>query len=72
MKEPDTIPHVGSLPTGLAQPAVRALQQAGIHNLEQLSQWHERQVRQLHGIGPNAFEKLSQALQKIGLNFRPE
>lgn len=70
MKVSDTTPLVGNLPPDLAQPALRALQHAGINNLEQLSQWNERQVRQLHGIGPNAFEKLSQAMKKVGLTFR--
>lgn len=72
MKASGTTPLIGNLPPDLAQPALRALQQAGINNLEQLSQWNERQIRQLHGIGPNAIEKLNQAMQKVGLTFHPD
>ena len=57
------------LPTGLAQPALRALAGAGIHGLEQLSKFSENEIRRLHGIGPNALEKLTQAMAEKGLSF---
>ena len=58
-----------NLPSGLAQPAQRALAGAGIHSLEQLAQFSEAEIKKLHGIGPNALEKLRQALGEKGLNF---
>ena len=58
------------LPAGLAQPAQRALAGAGIHRLEQLAQFSEAEIRQLHGIGPNALENLRRALAEKGLSFR--
>jgi hypothetical protein len=57
------------LPAGLAQPAQRALASAGIENLEQLSRYSEAEIRRLHGIGPNALGKLSQALNARGMSF---
>ena len=58
-----------NLPPGLAQPALRALAGAGIQNLEQLADHTETEIRQLHGIGPNALEKLRRALAEKDLAF---
>jgi hypothetical protein len=57
------------LPEGLAAPALRALAGAGIQNLAQLSQFSEAEIKKLHGIGPNALEKLRRALAEKGLAF---
>jgi len=46
------------LPIDLAAPARRALIGAGYLRLEQLTKVSETELRQLHGIGPNAIEKL--------------
>jgi hypothetical protein len=62
-------PQGSGLPPGLAQPAQRALAGAGIHNLEQLATISEAEVKQLHGIGPNALAKLRSALGARGLSF---
>jgi len=53
----------------LAAPAERALAGAGIKNLKQLSRFSEADIKQLHGIGPNALGKLHQALAEKGLSF---
>lgn len=58
------------LPAGLSQPAQRALAEAGIESLEQLARFSEREIRSLHGIGPNALEKLRQALAEKGMAFK--
>ncbi len=58
-----------SLPDGLPKPAVRALARAGITNLRRLSRWSERDIRGLHGIGPNAVRVLKRALRLRGLTF---
>ncbi|MFC7680727.1 DNA-binding protein [Paenibacillus sp. GCM10028914] len=57
------------LPTGLAKPAQRALANAGITQLEQVSKLSESELKQLHGIGPNAVEQLRKALEVQGLKF---
>ncbi|MCC6458712.1 MAG: DNA-binding protein [Caldilineaceae bacterium] len=57
------------LPTGLAAPAMRALVGAGYTRLEQLAQVSEAEIKQLHGIGPNALKQLHRALAAKGLSF---
>jgi hypothetical protein len=57
-------------PAGLAQPALRALNGMGIQNLSQLSKFSESEIRELHGIGPNALNKLRDALEAMGLGFK--
>ncbi|TVX96299.1 DNA-directed RNA polymerase subunit alpha C-terminal domain-containing protein [Cohnella terricola] len=54
----------------LGQPAVRALRNAGITNLQQLTQYKESEISQLHGIGRNALKQLSEALEQKGLTFK--
>jgi len=54
----------------LASPARRALQNAGIIRLKQLTQVTEEELLQLHGMGPNALEKLREALEANGLSVR--
>lgn len=53
----------------LAAPARRALANAGIHSLAQLTKFSEADVKQLHGVGPNALEALRRALAEQGLAF---
>ena len=53
----------------LAAPAQRALAGAGIHSLEQLAIFSEAEIKQLHGIGPNALSQLHSALAEKGLSF---
>jgi DNA repair protein RadC len=57
------------LPAKLSQPAQRALAGAGIKNLKQLTKFSEAEIKQLHGIGPNALGKLRAALEAKGLSF---
>lgn len=56
-------------PEGLAQPALRALANAGYDHLEQLARASEKDVRSWHGIGPNALKKLQAAMTAIDLSF---
>jgi hypothetical protein len=56
-------------PDGLAQPALRALANAGYDHLEQLASVSEEDVRSWHGIGPNALKTLQAALTSLGLRF---
>jgi len=57
------------LPIELAAPARRALVGAGYLRLEQLTRLSEAEVKQLHGIGPNALKQLRRALAAKGLSF---
>ncbi len=56
----------------LAAPAKRALAAAGIRRLDQLTGFSADQVRQWHGIGPNALNQLRLALEVQGLSFKGE
>jgi len=57
------------LPAKLGAPAERALAGAGIKTLKQLTKFSETEIKQLHGVGPNALGKLRQALAAKGLSF---
>ncbi len=54
----------------LAAPAQRALAGAGIQNLKQLANHSEAEIKELHGIGPNALKELHKALVAKGLAFK--
>jgi len=56
-------------PSALAQPAQRALANAGYTDLGQLTAVSEAEIKALHGIGPNALKQLRQALATHGLSF---
>jgi hypothetical protein len=53
----------------LSQPAYRALHNAGITSLQQLSEITEKEFSRLHGIGPNAVVALKQAMAEKGISF---
>ncbi|SDF79726.1 hypothetical protein SAMN04488542_11768 [Fontibacillus panacisegetis] len=53
----------------LAKPALRALNNLGITTLEQVSKFSENEIKNLHGIGPNALEQLRKALELKGWTF---
>lgn len=59
----------GGLPAKLAKPAQRALLGAGYSRLEQLAQASEKELMQLHGMGPKALGQIRQALADRGLSF---
>ena len=54
----------------LAAPARRALTGAGLDTLAKLAKKTEIEVRELHGMGPNAISTLRAALNREGLKFR--
>ena len=60
---------LGSEFDGLSKPAKRALINNGILCAGDLAQWAERDVMQLHGIGPSARPILKVALRAEGLSF---
>jgi hypothetical protein len=65
----DNLIQKSDLPSGLAKPALRALEGAGYTQLEQLTKVSEEEILKLHGMGPNAMAKLRQALLDKGLTF---
>jgi hypothetical protein len=60
------------LPVDLAQPARRALVNAGYLRLARVAELSETEVKQLHGIEPKALDQLRRALRASGLSFAGE
>ena len=54
----------------LSAPARRALENKHITSLEKLSEFSEKEILQLHGMGPSSIPKLRDALKAVGLNFK--
>jgi DNA-directed RNA polymerase alpha subunit len=54
----------------LSAPARRALEREGINTLQQLARMTEKEILQLHGMGPSTLPKLRSALATIGLSFK--
>jgi hypothetical protein len=56
----------------LAGPARGALEHEGITTLEKLSQYTEKEILNIHGIGPKSIPTLKDALAEAGLTFRDD
>lgn len=68
-KKQATAPPENDLPGGLSKPALRALENAGITRLDQLTRSREADLLHLHGVGPKALDVLCPALAARGLSF---
>jgi DNA-directed RNA polymerase alpha subunit len=53
----------------LSAPARRALENAGIRTLKQLAGKSEKEILNLHGIGPSSIPKLKKLLKNVGFSF---
>ncbi|WNR42641.1 DNA-directed RNA polymerase subunit alpha C-terminal domain-containing protein [Paenibacillus roseipurpureus] len=58
------------LPRGVANPARRALANAGITTIEDLTQISEKDLLKLHGMGPKAVRIMGEELAARGMSFR--
>lgn len=54
----------------LSAPARRALENKKITSLQQLSNYTEKEILSLHGMGPSSLPKLKAALTAQGLSFK--
>ncbi|CAM4020932.1 MULTISPECIES: RNA polymerase alpha subunit C-terminal domain-containing protein [Bacillus cereus group] len=54
----------------LSSPARNALEHHGIHTIEELSKYSEKEILKLHGMGPASMPKLRKALEESGLSFK--
>ncbi|HQX50540.1 MAG TPA: hypothetical protein PLR25_11560 [Planctomycetaceae bacterium] len=59
-----------TFPSGVAQPALRAIVAAGLSRLDQLAQFTEDEIFNLHGMGPKVVKTLRATLIAKGLDFR--
>jgi hypothetical protein len=60
----------GDVFASLGAPARRALENHGINDMKQLSDYSEKQILKLHGMGPGSMPKLRGLLQAQGLSFK--
>jgi len=67
--EQERKPQEGFL-ASLSAPARRALENKKIASLEQLANYSETEILQLHGMGPGSIPKLKKALEMKGLKFK--
>lgn len=54
----------------IGAPARRALERENITTLIVLSEYSEKEILQLHGVGPSTIPKLKKELESNGYNFR--
>ncbi len=54
----------------LSNPAQRGLAAAGYRDLTQISAVTERELLQLHGLGPKSIRQLREMLAAAGLSFK--
>lgn len=64
---PDEEPAGDELPSGLSEPARRALAGAGVSTLQDVADYTENELMKLHGMGPKALQTLRRALAAKGL-----
>lgn len=62
----------GELPAKAGKPAHRALKDAGLTRLEQFTSVTEKELLEMHGVGPKAVREIGQALEERGLSFLDE
>lgn len=53
-----------------SKPAQRALSNAGIEKLEDLSRLTEKELKALHGMGPATVRPLTELMEATGLKFK--
>ncbi len=60
-----------ALPKAIGKPATRALLAAGIEDLKGVAARSEKELLDLHGVGPRAIKILGEELAERGLSFKP-
>jgi len=59
-----------ALPEKIGAPATRALLNVGVTKLSQLKKFTQKEIAELHGVGPNAIGKIQVALKVKGWSFK--
>ena len=68
-KSERTHPNSAAFPP-IGGPALRALATAGVSSPAQLAKWSERELLELHGMGPKGVRMLKEALAAEGSHLR--
>ena len=58
----EKFPHTDAFTKGLSQPEIRALVNAGYPSLDQVAGASEKELLQLHGVGPKSIPTIRQTL----------
>lgn len=53
-----------------SNPATDAVNLIGIHSLEDLAKYTEKEIAKVHGVGPKAIRIWKAAMQEVGLKFK--
>ncbi len=56
--------------SALSAPARRALETAGITTLQKLSSFSEKEILELHGMGPSSIPVLRKLMAAVNLSFK--
>ena len=67
--EKERKPEAGFLSL-ISAPARRALERKGINTILKLSKYSEKEILELHGMGPASIPALKNGLKENGLSFR--
>ena len=70
VKSAATHPNADAFPRGMPGPALRALAQAKIRSMADVSTKTTTEISALHGMGPKALRMLADGLALLGLRFR--
>lgn len=62
-------PNAAAFPP-VGGPTLRALANAGVRSLGQLTKWRERELLELHGMGPKGVRILKETLAAEGRRLR--
>jgi DNA-directed RNA polymerase alpha subunit len=65
-----THPNRAAFPAGMSGPSLRALANAGIRSMDDVTRWTEADLAALHGMGPKALAVLREELERTGRRFR--
>ncbi len=65
-----THPNESAFPKGLGGPALRALANANIRSVAELTTWTEAALAALHGVGPKGVHLLKRALEAEQRQFK--
>jgi DNA-directed RNA polymerase alpha subunit len=60
-----------SLPK-IGNPATNALANIGITKIQQLTNFTEKELLKIHGVGPKAVSILKETMKKEGISFKKE
>lgn len=56
----------------IGAPARRALAAQGIFGIKDLSKWSKKELLKLHGVGPNAANKIEKIVTEAGYKLKPQ